>query len=135
MKKLIATLAGALMLLVLAAAMLLIVFPQQWKQTIYPNISQAFPTSLSSILPQGLVSNDVCNSLEDNLQSFANYLKVNQDVVDVKGMNSLDEQLANIQARIDSMPSDVRNLVCQQEYSKLEGLKSVFSLGNSHYQE
>ncbi|MEY0429063.1 hypothetical protein AB7V88_04590 [Providencia rettgeri] len=128
MKKFIATLAGASMLLVLAAAMLLIVFPQQWKQSIYPNISQVLPTSLSAILPQSLVSNDICNSLEDNLQSFTDYLKVNQDIVDVKGMNSLDEQLANIQTRIDSMPSDVRNLVCQQEYSKLEGLKSVFSL-------
>ncbi|AWS51387.1 MULTISPECIES: hypothetical protein [Providencia] len=132
MKKLIATLAGASMLLVLAAAMVLIVFPQQWKQSIYPNISQVLPTSLSAILPQSLASNDICNSLEDNLQSFANYLKVNQDIVDVKGMNSLDEQLANIQTRIDSMPSDVRNLVCQQEYSKLEGLKSVFSLGSSN---
>ncbi|MBW3116993.1 hypothetical protein ACON3F_18840 [Providencia hangzhouensis] len=128
MKKLIATLAGTSMLLVLAAAMLLIVFPQQWKQSIYPNISQVLPTSLSAILPQSLASNDICNSLEDNLQSFTDYLKVNQDIVDVKGMNSLDEQLANIQTRIDSMPSDVRNLVCQQEYSKLEGLKSVFSL-------
>ncbi|EPO2454132.1 hypothetical protein ACT7LO_004531, partial [Providencia rettgeri] len=65
MKKLIATLAGASMLLVLAAAMVLIVFPQQWKQSIYPNISQVLPTSLSAILPQSLASNDICNSLED----------------------------------------------------------------------
>ncbi|ENU1226467.1 MULTISPECIES: hypothetical protein [Providencia] len=129
MKKLIATLAGAFMLLVLAFAMLLIIFPQQWKQSIYPSLSQVLPASLSTVLPQGLASNNICDSLEDNLQSFADYLKVNQDVVDIKGMNSLDEQLANIQARIDAMPSDVRNLVCQQEYSKLEGLKSVFSLG------
>lgn len=129
MKKLIATFAGASMLLVLATAMILIVFPQQWKQNIYPTISQLMPTSLSTILPKSLVSNNVCDSLEDNLQNFASYLKVNQDIVDIKGMNSLDEQLTNIQARIDAMPSDVRDLVCQQEYSKLEGLKSVFSLG------
>lgn len=129
MKKLIATFAGATMLLVLATAMILIVFPQQWKQNIYPTISQLLPTSLSTILPKSLVSNNVCDSLEDNLQNFASYLKVNQDIVDIKGMNSLDEQLTNIQARIDAMPSDVRDLVCQQEYSKLEGLKSVFSLG------
>ncbi|APC11585.1 MULTISPECIES: hypothetical protein [Providencia] len=129
MKKLIATFAGASMLLVLATAMILIVFPQQWKQNIYPTISQLLPTSLSTILPKSLVSNNVCDSLEDNLQNFASYLKVNQDIVDIKGMNSLDEQLTNIQARIDAMPSDVRDLVCQQEYSKLEGLKSVFSLG------
>ena len=109
--------------------MILIVFPQQWKQNIYPTISQLLPTSLSTILPKSLVSNNVCDSLEDNLQNFASYLKVNQDIVDIKGMNSLDEQLTNIQARIDAMPSDVRDLVCQQEYSKLEGLKSVFSLG------
>ncbi|QKJ51869.1 hypothetical protein G9396_18690 [Providencia rettgeri] len=128
MKKLIATFAGASMLLVLATAMILIVFPQQWKQNIYPTISQLLPTSLSTILPKSLVSNNVCDSLEDNLQNFASYLKVNQDIVDIKGMNSLDEQLTNIQARIDAMPSDVRDLVCQQEYSKLEGLKSVFSL-------
>ncbi|MEX6317697.1 hypothetical protein [Providencia huaxiensis] len=37
------------------------------------------------------------DSLEDNLQNFASYLKVNQDIVDIKGMNSLDEQLTNIQ--------------------------------------
>ncbi|HEM8303969.1 TPA: hypothetical protein U2M51_000141 [Providencia rettgeri] len=129
MKKLIATFAGASMLLVLATAMILIVFPQQWKQNIYPTISQLLPTSLSTILPKSLVSNNVCDSLEDNLQNFASYLKVNQEIVDIKGMNSLDEQLTNIQARIDAMPSDVRDLVCQQEYSKLEGLKSVFSLG------
>ncbi|EIU7555352.1 hypothetical protein LHV18_04415 [Providencia rettgeri] len=129
MKKLIATFAGASMLLVLATAMILIVFPQQWKQNIYPTISQLLPTSLSTILPKSLVSNNVCDSLEGNLQNFASYLKVNQDIVDIKGMNSLDEQLTNIQARIDAMPSDVRDLVCQQEYSKLEGLKSVFSLG------
>ncbi|ELU1436112.1 hypothetical protein SBK14_000752 [Providencia rettgeri] len=129
MKKLIATFAGASMLLVLATAMILIVFPQQWKQNIYPTISQLLPTSLSTILSKSLVSNNVCDSLEDNLQNFASYLKVNQDIVDIKGMNSLDEQLTNIQARIDAMPSDVRDLVCQQEYSKLEGLKSVFSLG------
>lgn len=132
MKKLIGTLAGASMLLVLAIAMLLIVFPQQWKQNIYPSLSQILPASFSSVLPQGLVSNNICDSLENNLQSFANYLKVNQDVVDIKGMNSLDEQLANIQTRIDAMPSDVRTLVCQQEYSKLEGLKSVFSLGHNN---
>lgn len=132
MKKLIATFAGASMLITLAIAIMLIVFPQQWKQNIYPSLSQVIPASLSSVLPQGLVSNNVCDSLQNNLQSFADYLKVNQDVVDIKGMNSLDEQLANIQARVDSMPSDVRNMVCQQEYSKLEGLKSVFSLGHSN---
>ena len=132
MKKLIATFAGASMLFILAIAIMLIVFPQQWKENIYPSLSQEIPASLSSVLPQGLVSNNVCDSLENNLQSFANYLKVNQDIVDIKGMNSLDEQLANIQVRIDSMPADVRNLVCQQEYSKLEGLKSVFSLGHSN---
>ncbi|MEQ4673339.1 hypothetical protein ABN063_02105 [Providencia vermicola] len=132
MKKLIATFAGASMLFILAIAIMLIVFPQQWKESIYPSLSQVIPASLSSVLPQGLVSNNVCDSLENNLQSFANYLKVNQDIVDIKGMNSLDEQLANIQVRIDSMPADVRNLVCQQEYSKLEGLKSVFSLGHSN---
>ncbi|EPL9570857.1 hypothetical protein MMK73_004900 [Providencia rettgeri] len=132
MKKLIATFAGTSMLIILAIAIMLIVFPQQWKQNIYPSLSQVIPASLSSVLPQGLVSNNVCDSLQNNLQSFADYLKVNQDVVDIKGMNSLDEQLANIQARVDSMPSDVRNMVCQQEYSKLEGLKSVFSLGHSN---
>ncbi|EPL6455905.1 MULTISPECIES: hypothetical protein [Providencia] len=133
MKKLIATFAGgASMLIILAISIMLIVFPQQWKQNIYPSLSQLIPASLSSVLPQGLVSNNVCDSLQNNLQSFADYLKVNQDVVDIKGMNSLDEQLMNIQARVDSMPSDVRNMVCQQEYSKLEGLKSVFSLGHSN---
>lgn len=120
------------MLIILAISIMLIVFPQQWKQNIYPSLSQLIPASLSSVLPQGLVSNNVCDSLQNNLQSFADYLKVNQDVVDIKGMNSLDEQLMNIQARVDSMPSDVRNIVCQQEYSKLEGLKSVFSLGHSN---
>ncbi|MEX6317696.1 hypothetical protein [Providencia huaxiensis] len=59
MKKLIATFAGASMLLVLATAMILIVFPQQWKQNIYPTISQLLPTSLSTILPKSLVSNNV----------------------------------------------------------------------------
>lgn len=132
MKKLITTFAGASMLFILAIAIMLIVFPQQWKQNIYPSLSQAIPASLSSILPEGLVSNNVCDALENNLQSFTNYLKVNQDVVDVKGMNSLDEQLANIQARVNAMPSSVRSLVCQQEYSKLEGLKSVFSLGHNN---
>ncbi|WP_369311462.1 hypothetical protein [Providencia rettgeri] len=132
MKKLIATFAGASMLFILAIAIMLIVFPMQWKQSIYPSLAQLLPESLSTVLPQGLVSNNVCDSLENNLKSFADYLKVNQDIVDIKGMNSLDEQLANIQARVDSMPSDVRNLVCQQEYSKLEGLKSVFSLGHSN---
>ncbi|HGN1704778.1 TPA: hypothetical protein ACKRTE_000593 [Providencia rettgeri] len=132
MKKLVGTLVGASMLLVLAIAMLLIVFPQQWKQNIYPSISKILPPSFSYVLPQGLASNNICDNLEDNLQNFANYLKVNQDVVDIKGMNSLDEQLANIKNRIDAMPSGVRNLVCQQEYSKLEGLKSVFSLGRNN---
>ncbi|MEX6226786.1 hypothetical protein AB6F55_19395 [Providencia hangzhouensis] len=70
MKKLIATFAGASMLSVLATAMILIVFPQQWKQNIYPTISQLLPTSLSTILPKSLVSNNVCDSLEDNLQNF-----------------------------------------------------------------
>ncbi|MBP6121813.1 MULTISPECIES: hypothetical protein [Providencia] len=132
MKNLLATLAGVLMLSVLAIAMLFIIFPQQWKQNIYPSISQMLPEPMSRIIAVGTTESNICASLEGNLQSFANYLKMNQEVVDVKGMNSLDEQLSRIQARIDTMPSDVRNLVCQQEYVKLEGLKSVFSLEHSN---
>ncbi len=132
MKNLLATLAGVLMLSVLAIAMLFIIFPQQWKQNIYPSISQMLPEPMSRIIAVGTTENNICASLEGNLHSFANYLKMNQEVVNVKGMNSLDEQLSRIQARIDTMPSDVRNLVCQQEYVKLEGLKSVFSLEHSN---
>ena len=132
MKNLVTTLAGILMVIALAFAMLLIVFPQQWKQNIYPSISQILPVSLSRVMPVGIANNNVCNSLEDNLQSFADYLKANQDVVDVKGMNSIDDQLIHIKSRINSMPNEVRSLVCQQEYTRLEGLKSVFSLGRTN---
>lgn len=131
MKNLLTTLAGILMLSVLAIAMLFIIFPQQWKQNIYPSISQILPEPMSRIISVGMTESNICTSLEANLQNFANYLKMNQEVVDVKGMNSLDEQLSRIKTRIDTMPSDVRNLVCQQEYVKLEGLKSVFSLEHS----
>ena len=132
MKNIVATLAGAFMLFVLAIAMLLILFPQQWKQNIYPNISQLLPESVSYFIPSGMIKNNACSNLEGNLRSFADYLKMNQDIVDVKGMNSLDDQLARIQMRVDTMPREVRNLVCQQEYARLEGLKSVFTLGHSN---
>lgn len=130
MKNIVATLAGTFMLFILAIAMLLILFPQQWKLNIYPNISQILPESVSYFVPSIMTKNNACSSLEGNLRSFADYLKMNQDIVDVKGMNNLDDQLARIQMRIDTMPRDVRNLVCQQEYARLEGLKSVFTLGH-----
>ncbi|BBG58627.1 Uncharacterised protein [Providencia rustigianii] len=128
MKKLLAPLMTSSMLLIVAIAALLIIFPQTWKQSIYPNVSQWLPDTVSSLIFQGELNNGVCDSLEQNLQSFADYLKSNSEVVEVKGMNGIEEQLSNIQSRLNSLPSDVRNAVCQQEYANLEGLKSVFSL-------
>ncbi|EKT62403.1 hypothetical protein [Providencia burhodogranariea] len=132
MKKLTTTLTTLLMLIVIAIAALFIVFPQQWKQSVYPNISQVLPESINSLIPSWGSSNNACDSLESNLETFADYLKANQDVVSVKGMNGLDEQLSLIRSRVDQMPNQVRKLVCQQENARLEGLKSVFFLGHNN---
>lgn len=132
MKKLTATLTALLMIIVIAIAALFIVFPQQWKQSVYPSISQIMPDSINSLVLSWDSSNNACDSLESNLETFADYLKTNQDVVSVKGMNGLDEQLNSIRSRVDQMPHQVRKLVCQQEYARLEGLKSVFFLGHNN---
>lgn len=132
MNKLTTTLTALFMLIVIATGVLFIGFPQQWKQTVYPSISQILPDSINSLIPSLDFSNNACDSLETNLETFADYLKANQDVVSVKGMNGLDEQLSSIRSRIDQMPHQVRKLVCQQEYARLEGLKSVFFLGHNN---
>ncbi|MEQ5126536.1 hypothetical protein GKR48_09525 [Providencia sp. wls1943] len=129
MRKLLSPLVTSSMLLVLAIAAVLILFPQTWKQSIFPSLSQLLPASVNSFMEQNGLTNNACDSLENNLRSFTDYLQANADVVEVKGMNGLEEQLANIQARLNNLPSDVRNSVCEQEYANLEGLKSVFSLG------
>ncbi|MTC48012.1 hypothetical protein GKR71_19575 [Providencia sp. wls1922] len=129
MRKLLSPLVTSSMLLVLAIAAVLILFPQMWKQSIFPSLSQLLPDSVNSFMVQNELANNACDNLENNLRSFADYLQANADVVEVKGMNGLEEQIANIQARLNNLPSDVRNFVCQQEYANLEGLKSVFSLG------
>ncbi|CAG9418059.1 hypothetical protein NVI2019_PEGOAJLN_01566 [Providencia alcalifaciens] len=129
MRRLLSPLVTSSMLLVLAIAAVLILFPQTWKQSIFPLISQLLPDSVSAFMVQNGLANNACESLENNLRSFADYLQANADVVEVKGMNGLEDQIANIQARLNNLPSDVRNSVCQQEYANLEGLKSVFSLG------
>lgn len=127
------TLMAILMLISVAIATLLIIFPQQWKMSVYPRVSQLLPSSMNSLIPSwGSTDNSVCDNLENNLQSFASYLKANENIVSVKGMNGLDEQLNAIHSRIDNMPSQVRKMVCQQEYARLEGLKSVFFLGNNN---
>lgn len=132
MNKLTTALTAVLMLIVIAIATLFIVFPQQWKQSVYPSISQILSDPINSLIPSMDVSNNACDHLESNLETFADYLKANQDVVSVKGMNGLDEQLNAIRSRVDQMPQQVRKLVCQQEYARLEGLKSVFFLGHNN---
>lgn len=131
MKNVMTALTALVMLIGISMAALFIVFPQQWKQNIYPSVANLLPESISSLIPSRDVNNNVCDSLESNLQTFADYLKTNEDIVSIKGMNGLDDQLNGIRSRIDSMPIQVRKLVCQQEYARLEGLKSVFFLGHN----
>ncbi|EOE0521628.1 hypothetical protein ACJ8VI_004299 [Providencia stuartii] len=131
MKNVMTALAAFVMLMGVAIAALLIVFPQQWKQDIYPSVASILPESINALMPSWGADYNACDSLESNLQTFAEYLKTNEDVVNVKGMNGLDDQLNAIRSRVESMPVQVRKLVCQQEYARLEGLKSVFFLGNN----
>ncbi|MEX6158509.1 hypothetical protein [Providencia manganoxydans] len=128
MKKLTPALTALMMLMGVAIAALFIVFPQQWKQNVYPSISNLLPESINSLIPSWDINNNVCDRLESNLQTFTDYLQANEDVVSIKGMNGLDDQIGEIRSRVNSIPSQVRKFACQQEYARLEGLKSVFFL-------
>lgn len=90
MRRLLSPLVTSSMLLVLAIAAVLILFPQTWKQSIFPSISQLLPDSVSAFMVQNGLANNACESLENNLRSFADYLQANADVVEVKGMNGLE---------------------------------------------
>ncbi|EKT57348.1 hypothetical protein [Providencia sneebia] len=130
MKNVKAILITIMMFACIAMATLLIVFPQQWKQNVYPSISKLLPESMNSLVTNWGAGDNVCDRLENNLQIFADYLKTNEDVVNTKAMNGLDDQITSMRSRVNSMPNQVRKLVCQQEYARLEGLKGVFFLGS-----